>query len=185
MDDLAFRILYQSIGIVALIIVVISFQIKEQKKVLIANGVASIFWSIHFFLTGAYSGVIINSIAIIRGFAFAFIKSDKWRIITSIILTVLLVGSGVVTVTIFNEIWFLAVITTVGSAVGTILFSLNSPKYLRLGQLFGVSPAWLFYNIWYLSIGGIIGETLNIVSVIVSLIRFRYSKKQDKKMHHA
>ena len=177
MNELTYNIIYQSIGIIALVIIVLSFQIKDQKKLLIANALACTIWAIHFIMGKAYSGVMLNLIAVIRGFGLAFISNKKWRTAFISLLVAALIAAGVITVIYFSEIWYLALITTIGSTLGTILFSLNSPKLLRCGQLFGISPAWLFYNIWYLSIGGIIAESLNMISVIVSFIRFHFHKK--------
>lgn len=181
MDNMPFIILYQSIGIIALIVVVLSFQFKDQKKLLILNATACTIWAIHFILRGAYSGVMLNLIAVLRGFGFAFIKNKKWRIAFLSFLVALLIGAGFITVIYFDEIWYLALITTIGSTLGTILFSLDSPKLLRWGQLLCISPAWLFYNIWYLSIGGIIGESSNMISVLVSFIRFTVQQTKMKK----
>ena len=49
----------------------------------------------------------------------------------------------------------------------------NDGKIIRTVRLYAVTPAWLSYNIVMFSIGGIICEGFNIISIIVSFIRHR------------
>jgi hypothetical protein len=45
-------------------------------------------------------------------------------------------------------------------------------RVIRRAQLFVISPLWIVNNIFYASIGGVVCELFNIVSVLVSFLRF-------------
>ena len=57
-------------------------------------------------------------------------------------------------------------------AVSTFAFFSNSAKFIRLSELFCVSPAWLVYDLIMGAYGGVLTEIVILGSVIVSIIRF-------------
>ena len=59
--------------------------------------------------------------------------------------------------------------------VSTHVMWKNDGNVIRKAQFFFVSPMWLINNIIVFSLGGIICESLNMLSIIVSYIRFRKS----------
>ena len=65
-----------------------------------------------------------------------------------------------------------SVVALIAQIVGTFAMWSQSGKTIRFLQLFCVSPLWLIHNIFVFSIGGVVCEVFNIVSIIVSLIRF-------------
>ncbi len=68
----------------------------------------------------------------------------------------------------------IAQILSILSCAG-IIFSFqmkNNRKAIRTVRLFAVTPAWLAYNITVFSLDGIICEGFNIISIIISFIRY-------------
>ena len=46
-------------------------------------------------------------------------------------------------------------------------------KHIRYSQIFYMSPAWIVYNIFNFTLGGLICETINMISSLVALIRYK------------
>ena len=177
--ELLMQIIYQGIGVIALLSA-LSFQFKTVKKILLVQGTGSIFWCVHFLLGGAYAACIMNALCVIRSIAYIFITNKKARWAFTGVICALFIGAGVLSVLQFNELWFIAVLTGSASIAGNIFFSLENERIYKYVQLGYISPCWMFNNIWYMSIGGILCESFNIVSVIVYIIRTSIKKKTNK-----
>ena len=69
---------------------------------------------------------------------------------------------------------YIAVSILVGIAqlAGTVVMYISNGKIIRIVQNAYISPAWMVYNIYTISIGGILCEAFNMVSVVVSFIRY-------------
>jgi len=174
------QILYQGIGIVALVFSVLSFQSKKLKTVLIMQCIASVFWSIHFVIGQAYSAFFMNLLCIGRSLGFAYIEEKKKRLGFVVIISTLFVLVATLSVVMLQEKFFIAIANVAGSIVGNIFFYLGNNKKYKIAQFFFISPCWLFNNIWYLSIGGICCESLNMISIIVSFVRTKLEERRKK-----
>ena len=174
--------IYQAIGIVALIICVLSFQIKSNKVFLLFQCVSCGLFAIQFGLGGAWAGLLLNCVCVGRCLALAFIKNKQARKIATIIICIMFAIAGSISFLVFNEKIFIAIITTTASIVGAISIATDNEKIIRYVQICFVSPCWLFNNIFFLSIGGIIAECLNVVSAAIALIRWRKEEIANKKL---
>ena len=63
--------------------------------------------------------------------------------------------------------------------IGTPLLWTRKPTVIRYTGLFLISPGWLIYNITVFSIAGIITETLNIGSILISFLRYKGFKNTE------
>lgn len=72
-------ILSQIIGFIALGIGTLSFQLKNQKMMFLANEISNAIWILHYILLGTYTGAFVMAIAVIRTIIAVFIKPD-WKI---------------------------------------------------------------------------------------------------------
>ena len=182
--DLLIQIIYQGIGIIALTISAISFQCKSLKKLLILQCAASVLWCTHFAIGGAFAACLMNGLCIIRSIAYAFIKDKKWRWTFTSLICVMFIGTGVISVICLNELWYIATITAVASVVGNIFFSIGNSLLYKYVQLGFISPCWLFNNINCKSIGGIICESFNMISIIVFIVKMLIQNKNSKKQNN-
>ena len=73
----------------------------------------------------------------------------------------------------------LDILPFIAFAVGTITFWTNSAKWLRLGELICVSPAWLLYDFISGAYGGVLTELVILGSVVASIIRFGWKGLDD------
>ena len=130
-------------------------------------------FSVNYFMIGAVSGVLFNISGLIRNLL--FLENDKkiWKVIVAEgFLTFCFIFS--LTFIIGNPLQIiLSSLTFAGMFITAFAMWWGDGKKIRLCQLFANSPAWLIHNIFNFTLGGIIGELLNMSSVIVSLFRFR------------
>ncbi len=178
MSHFWYAFIAQTIGILASIISICSYQFKKNKIYLILQMTFGLLISTQFALLKAWGGCIMNLIGMTRALTFAFKdrtnkESNKFD---GFIFCVLFVAGSIITMNRFGEIWFTGLAVCFAQIMGTISFVSDDPKTIRLFQLFFVAPFWLFYDIFYFSIGGIITESFVVVSIIVSLIRFKFGK---------
>ncbi len=125
-------------GILGFALSVISFQQNTQKRIVFVQFLANVSFTIHFYLIGAYTGSILNGIAIIRSFAYCF-KDKKWASsnIWIVIFSLAFVVAGVFT-------WEgpLSILPTVAMVLSSISFGIKNPKLVRR-IYFPCSPMWL------------------------------------------
>jgi hypothetical protein len=169
------EVIAQILGMVGAILLWSAFQCKNTKKLFFLQLLSSAFFSLHFFMLGAYTGLLLNSAEVLRSF-FLYKGQEKWAShkITMIAVMVMMAACGAVS-------WdgWLSLLPTAAMVVGTYFLWSRNGKILRFAQLFFISPCWLVYNIAMFSIAGILTEVVNMISVIVSLIRFGV-KELDK-----
>ena len=81
--------------------------------------------------------------------------------------------SSVLSVVVFQELWWIAILLLVAQAGGTLAMWTRNGKTIRIAQLSMISPIWIVNNVFYFSIGGILCEVFNMLSVVISMLRFR------------
>ncbi len=167
-----YDIIAQSFGIIGLLFNFWSFQEKNNKKLFGFQAMASMMFFINYFMIGAISGMLFNISGMLRGMLYR--KSDKklWKVI---VVVLCYVASYIISLTVIGDNSFqvfLTTITFIGVSVMTVLMWLGNGRILRIGQVFICSPAWLIHNCFNFTLGGIISEILNILSVIISFIRY-------------
>ena len=178
------EIIAQIVSIIGMLLGVLSFQQKGKARILTFQLLGSTMFVIHFFMINALSGAILNFVAIVR--ALIFIYEDKihgdhpaW----TIGLTATYILSYISVFTVFGKDptpinLILEVLPVLAMTVTTIAFRYKEAKILRR-VTFISSPMWLTYNAIFFSLGGIIGETLNIGSALIGTIRLDGKKKNE------
>ena len=178
------EIIAQIVSIIGMLLGVLSFQQKGKARILTFQLLGSTMFVIHFFMINALSGAILNFVAIVR--ALIFIYEDKihgdhpaW----TIGLTATYILSYISVFTVFGKDptpinLILEVLPVLAMTVTTIAFRYKEAKILRR-VTFISSPMWLTYNAIFFSLGGIIGETLNIGSALIGTIRLDRKKKDE------
>ena len=178
------EIIAQAFGIIGMLMSILSYQQKGKARILTFQLLGSVLFVVNFFLLGAFSGAILNFVAIVR--ALIFIYEDKvhadhpaW----TIGLTAVYVLSYISVFTIFGKEptvinLFVEILPVLAMTVTTVAFRYKEDKILRR-VAFISSPLWLTYNFIFFSLGGIIGETLNLSSAIIGTLRLDRKKKDE------
>lgn len=167
------NLIAQLSGLIGFVIVVASFQIKDNKKFLITQGFGCFMFVINFLLIGAWGGVLYNFSNFLRGFLFA--KNDR-KVIKLVAVELLFVTSFVISVLSLNGNIFdilISALPFLALSVMAVFMWLGNPVHIRVFQTLCLSPAWIVYNIFNFTLGGLLCESFNMVSCVIALIRFK------------
>ena len=156
----------QAFGIFAIIFGFVSYQVKTQRQLLVMQSAVALLFCIHYFLLGAYTGMAMNIVALIRNVVYErFCKKDGGVKLVPYVFIVILCGIAIFT----WEAWY-SIFVVLGIAINTYCMSFKNPQNVRK-SIFVSSPLVLIYNVFSLSIGGIIYETVAIVSSFIGVLR--------------
>ncbi len=180
-------IVAQIFGIFGMIFMISSFQVKRQRGLIIVQLVSATFFFLNFLFLGiaagkVLSGMILNFIAILRCVVYS--NKEKFRADKKIWLFGFIASYFLAYAAIFTllgteatvENLFIEILPVIGMTSSNIAFFKNDARSVRLLGFIS-SPTWLIYDIIYSSIGGVITESLSLVSIIVGLIRYDIGKK--------
>ena len=172
--DEIIELIGQGIGFIAIALAIMSFQAKTRAGILILQGAANLVWSVHFLMLGTVVGAATTFIAGVRNLLYA--AKGRWRWVghpaVPLVFSAIGITVGILT---YENLFSILIISA--NVVSALSYSLNREKLIRLFSLY-VSGAWLIFNSFaVLSIAGIGSESFNIISILVSL--FRYRKKRN------
>ncbi len=163
-------IVTQIVGIFAMLFSVFSFQMNKHKQIMIMQIIACTLFGIQYFLLGAYTGMMLDIVAIVRGFVF-YHKDKKWA------ASKIWIGVFIVCFIVAGALTWQgpkSIVITLAVVLNTFSFSFTKPKLVRSTILLS-SPLMLVYNIFTGSVGGIINEVFVEISSVVGL--WRYDRK--------
>ena len=152
-------IIANGFGILSTLCFVVSFQVKSNKGLYIIQSVANVFYGIQFLLLGAYGGLL-----------------SDWNWLHHPAMAPLLCAPSLIYMI---AAWSgpIDLLPFIAMAVGTFGYWTDDAKKLRLAEMFGVSPAWLAYDLLEGACGGVINEAVILGSVVFSIVRL---KKQSR-----
>ncbi len=187
-----YDIFVQALGFVAIAMNVISAQFNTHGKVMLFKSLGSFLFAVQYLLLGAFTGMAMDLIGVIRNFIFARNvkkgKSNKWWIVFFSVITAV-VGITTITLTwgatlevltrwtdnpnwLFTLAMIISVLSITAKVVSTIGYGAKSPHVIRMINLPTFSM-WIIYNFIAFSIAGIISDAMSIISIIIAEIRFR------------
>ena len=166
----------QVLGIVAIILGFVSFQMKTQKGLLFMQVCVAAVFCVHYFLIEAYSGMAMNAVCIVRNLVYDHQnqKAAKNKLIPIIFVVIQCVMCALTW-----DAWY-SVFVLVGIAINTYCMSFSDPQNVRKSIFFSC-PLVLIYNIFASSIGGIIYESVAIASAFIGVIKNRKKVKASDK----
>ncbi len=169
----------QIIGWFAVIFAFISYQCKEHKTVLTVQTLLSASLCISYLLLGAYSGLLLNIICILRNF---IIYKKNLKIFSysfwPYVLAGVMIAAGAVT-------WQgpVSLLLIVALAVNTLFLYFPNVQNLRR-SIIVTSTLVLLYDIYFSAYGAAVNEVIAITSSIIGLYRYR-TKRPDKEKNNA
>lgn len=170
------QIFIQTIGFIALVCSLVSYQMKANKSLMLCQLTANVLFGIQFFLLGGVTGSINNGLSIIR--YLMLLQSERWKWLSwkgwAVILSLL---SLVVTIVTWNGI--LSIFPFISIAGANFCYWTKNSRIIRLGVITVNCPPWLIYAIALGSWGGVINELLSMLSTLISIYRYGW-KALDK-----
>lgn len=166
-------VLAQAVGIVAMILSALSFQMNTKKKIIIMQILTSIVFATHYFMLGnALAAAVVNLIAIVRNVVMYYKNSlppggKFWVVLFCVIMAQAAVLSNPEPI---------SLLMSIGMIFNTLAVASDKPENTRKIILIS-SPFVLVYNIFVLSIGGIINEILVDTFTVATLLKEKSLKK--------
>ena len=171
-------IIAQILSVLSCTGIIFSFQLKNNRHLFLVQTIEAAGFGISYLLLGAYDGFLINMVAFTNTFVLLNKKIKKKPILIALCASFLII-STFSALTYSGDWHLLKILETVFSyliAVAQIIYTITTWQdhggKIRKMRLFFVTPAWLGYNIIVFSIGGIICEAFNIISIVISFIRY-------------
>ena len=175
----------QILGLCGMVLNILSYQSKSKNGILIMQLVGSVFFSVSFFMLNAPVGAMMNAVAIIRAIVYANgekLHSEKpawlYGFITVYICIYAMSFFVFKTEPVFRN-FAVELLPVLAMSVATSSYMVGNAKVVRLFSFIS-SPLWLTYNIFNLSIGGIVTESVALISITVGLLRYDLKKRGAK-----
>ena len=173
MDLTLTYILSQVFIIFNYIFLIITYQLKERKKILLFNMASLTCAGISYIFLSAYSGLAMAFVAILRNIIFLLDEKKNGmnnKITKKDVLILMILYVISIVFAIFTYDGFFSLMSVFATMLYTYSVWQKSTKvYKWLGS--PVSIIWIIYNIYIKSIFGIILESVLMIAAIIGLIR--------------
>ena len=174
MNDLYFWFI-QFIGIVAWLLIVISYYRKDTNKILVFQIISTVLWCVHYYLLGAYSGLFICVFEVFRDYLYYKTDVDDYIFFGSIPVYALY---GILSYTTFIELLPIFSSTIDG-------FTLTKRRKIVVFGAVVSYTLWVIYDIAVKSYSGALTDgivCLSNISILLfdkGLINEKISRKID------
>ena len=168
-------ILANILGILAVALFVISYQIKKRNMLIAVNAASRILYVTQYILLGAFEGALLDIIAFFISLLChkrdsKFIK--RYFVIVFILSNAVIVGAGLLT---YRNLFSLLPIFGVIFEILALWF--RKERNIRIFSLAG-APFWLAYNLYSNAFGSAIGNVITLVSISAAILRYDILKKK-------
>ena len=165
----------QILGVVAVILGFITYQMRSPKALLIVNLITCGVFCAHYLLIGAISGFVLNALGIVRNLVYTnrdkkIFSSPVWPYIFAVIMLI----AGLVTWQDWRTILMICALV-----INSVCLSLKNAQHIRYSLLI-TCPLVMLYDILVHSYGGIVYEGMSIASAVIGIIRFRRQKEETQ-----
>ena len=180
----ALTITGQIMGFIAMALIVLSFQFKDSRKLFAFQVGSCLFFVLHYLFLGlggdasAYSGMAQNGIGLV--FRVIILLGDRYKKLKSTVVLSIIAAVMAILAVYTASSDPIELLPVVGNFLCLGSMWTGDANVIRLTQLLVVSPSWLVYNIFMLSIAGILMESFNIVSIGVYYVRMLIRKRKEK-----
>lgn len=155
-----FQIIVQLFGLIGFILLVVSYWRKNIEELLIFQLASGVFYALHYYFLGAYSGLFIILFELIRDFSYYKSNLDKYIFIATIPIYII---GGILN---FNGI--ISLFPTFASVIDGYGLANNKMSAIFLAIVSNV--LWLIYDITAHSYSGVVTGIIIIVSNIIAFI---------------
>jgi hypothetical protein len=174
-------ILGQIWGLCAMALIVISFQCKKPARLCIIQVCACLFFVLHYLFLGlngdaaAYAGMTQNAVGLLFRGVLALSEKKK-SLLSPLMLAGLCAISAVVAILTYPGRLIALLPVVANFACIGCMWTKNS-NTIRVTQLAIISPFWITYNVFTLSVAGILTESFNLVSIGIYYLRLSREKR--------
>ena len=164
-------------------LIIFSFQFKDMRRLLFFQIASSLLFGLQFVFLGAWSGALTNAVGCLLRIAVYLRaqrgslpgeKPDASPFLSPWAWGFVLLFSAIAAFTYAGP---LSLLPPASMVVFTFAVWRSDPVLLRRLNLFACSPMWLIYNVFTRAWAGVFTETMVILSIIISYLRFFTRKK--------
>lgn len=181
--DFVHSVLPHVVGGIASFLIIFSFQFKDLRRLLFFQIASSVLFGLQFVFLGAFSGALTNLCGVFLRVA-VYLRAKRgvlpgekkdaspfrspwvWGFVLLFLAVAVLSCDGP-----------LSLLPPVSMILFIFALWRSDPLFLRRVNLFACSPMWLLYNLFTHAWAGVFTETMVVVSIIVSYLRFFFRKK--------
>lgn len=158
----------QLIGFVGTGLVIVGFQCKNTRRLMLIQALAGLLFALHFVLLGGIVAAVSQILYAVNIFLLSDTKHAwaswygwRWVISALLILTTVISWKGPA-----------SLLPCASSIANTLTNWSRNGKIIRLNRLCFASPCWIIYDVIVGSLSGIVCEAFSIGSILVSIFRF-------------
>ena len=170
-------IIIQGLGLIAAALMITSFQCRTNRNLFALQFAAATFFAVQFILLGGLTGSVVLIIGMLRNLLLLQFhrgwpqkKQWMWLVIAAYVAATALTYKNAMSL-----LPLLAMVT------GTIFMWTDNRGLIRMANLCVACPAWLIYDIYIGSYGGIINEVFIIISILISIKRYGFRSLMEEK----
>ncbi|MGD9900938.1 MAG: YgjV family protein [Spirochaetales bacterium] len=168
-------------GLIAVILCVVAIQFKDKTKLLFLQTLTNIFKVLSLVFVSAFAGAYSQFVGLLR--KFWFFKNSRKHHKNKITSLVFFLALEIV-VAAFTWEGLITVLPILGIWLGTYAIWQDDPYILRYFSFLG-ALSFAIYGILNSTVMNTLSEVFEMVSVVVSLIRFHYEGKKQKSLENA
>ena len=167
-------IIGQALGVVAVILGFVTYQMRSPKALLIVNMITCGVFCAHYLLIGAISGFALNAVGFIRNIVYT--NRDK-KVFSSpvwpFVFAAMMVAAGILSWQDWRSILVICALF-----INTLALSMKNAQHIRFSLLI-TCPTVLVYDLLLHSYGGAVYEGMSIASALIGIVRFRKTGKES------
>ena len=164
-------LIIQAIGFIGVVFFIVSYQMRFNRALFLFQLIGCLIFTAQFLIMGAYTGALSLIVNVLRNLLLLKINDWKWvksKVTLSAILVLL------TAVTVYTWAGWLSLLPLLSVGITSIGYWTNNAQKIRLSQMLG-SPCTLVYDALIHSWGGVMNESIALISIIVSVCRFGWS----------
>lgn len=168
-------IIVNGVGVVALIFLVASYQMKDRTSIFNVYLGAAIAWIFYFLLQGNIASALMNVVGIVRTLIFKLRGKYKWvdSKWTLVIFLVVMLGLTALSFRDWRDVFPL-----LATAFSTFAFFAIKEKSIRVINL-GAYLAWILNGVTCGYWVALACDSITFISLIVALVRFAKAEKKE------
>ena len=157
-------------ALIGFIFLIISTQVKDKRKILLFQGLFSLFFFLQYLLLGVYSASILCLFGLVRNIVFGF-KNNKLLNVIIIILTLII---GIITglYDMKNYMFLIAFMPTIINVAYSYILSKNNVLLIKK-VFFVCSIMWVIYDYFVLAYIGLLCNGFEMFSYIYYFIKLK------------
>ena len=177
------NIIAHILGALGILIGLFIYVSKNRKTIVLSKFISDVVWMLNYLLLGAYTGAVLNAVAMGREAVFYNRGKKRWASCVSW-LPIFLIISLVTPISEFIGGAFtpVSILPAVGSAVAVLsLYSIDTLRMRYLGIL--AYSFWLIYNIILANPTAAISTVMVLISCVIGIIRERIIRHGQGEEH--